>query len=91
MVELRTTNTANKVADAHGHAALMLVESLVHNLIERSVISVDEALDIVATAIDATKELTEDSPIPPIELERSISLLTAIRQSLTLMKIDIAV
>jgi hypothetical protein len=70
-------------SDAHGHAALMLVESLVHTLIERSVISVVDALDVVATAIDATKEITDEFPSPPAELERSVSLLSAIGQSLT--------
>lgn len=68
--------------DSHGHAALMLVESLLHNLIERSIINVDDALDVVATAIDATDAIADDFPARPPELERSISLLSAISQSL---------
>lgn len=77
--------------DSHGHAALMLVESLLHNLIERSVISVDEALDAVATAVDATEEIADDFPARPPELERSISLLSAISQSLNLIQRDPAI
>lgn len=39
-------------ADAHGQAALLLVESLVHGLIARSVISVTEAVEIVDVAAE---------------------------------------
>lgn len=81
-----TRRVANGALDAHGRAALMLVESLVHTLIERSVISVEEALDSVGTAIDATQEITNESP--SAELERSVSLLSAISQSLTHIRSD---
>lgn len=72
------------VSDAHGHAALMLVESLIHTLIDRSVINASEAIDVVGTAIDATQELSDE--LKSAELDRSISLLTAISQSLKSIK-----
>lgn len=46
--------------DAHGQAAMLLVESLIHGLIARSVIDVADAVDIVDTAADASQEIAAD-------------------------------
>lgn len=83
-------NNANRslfdVSDAHGHAALMLVESLIHTLIDRSVISASEAIDVVETAIDATQEMSDE--LKSAKLDQSISLLSAISKSLTTIKVE---
>lgn len=69
-------------ADAHGHAALALTESLMHSLIDSSAIDLAEAQNAVSIAIDATVELADDLPTRPKALEQSISLLTNIKHSL---------
>ena len=42
--------------DGHGSAALLLVESLIHGLIARSVLTVDAAIEIIEVAADVERE-----------------------------------
>lgn len=53
---------------ADGDAALLLVESLIHVLIERSVLTVPDALSAVQTAIEVT---TEGTPLGGPEWTKS--------------------
>lgn len=46
---------------SHGQAALLLVESLIHGLIARSVLSVAEAIEIIETAADVELELANSA------------------------------
>ena len=69
--------------DAHGHAALLLVESLIHGLIERSVISVDDALDLVETANSVQIDAAEEADGHGAPMWHAHTLLTAIGQSLS--------
>ncbi|RYF20863.1 MAG: hypothetical protein EOO77_07180, partial [Oxalobacteraceae bacterium] len=46
--------------DAHGQAAMLLVESLIHGMIARSVIQVADAIDVVTAAIDVKMEIEAD-------------------------------
>jgi hypothetical protein len=73
--------TAARETEANGQAAMLLVESLIHGLIERKVISVADAVEIVETArevqVDAGVEL-DSHPTT----QRSITLLQAISTSL---------
>jgi hypothetical protein len=43
--------------DAHGQAAMLLVESLLHGLIARSVIGVADAIEVVAVAAEVKEEV----------------------------------
>lgn len=63
--------------DAHGRAALLLVESLIHGLIARSSLSVSEAVEIVQIAI----EVSEDANTAETS-SGSDQLLNSIRASL---------
>ena len=69
--------------DAHGHAALLLVESLIHGLIERSVITVDDALDLVETANSVQVDAAEEADGQGAPMWHAHTLLTAIEQSLS--------
>ena len=69
-------------ADAHGHAALFLIESLILSLIDTSVICATEARNVVSVAIDATEKMAADISVRPASLQQSISLLTEIKHSL---------
>lgn len=67
--------------DAHGLAALLLVESLIHGLLARSVISVAEAVEILETAAEVNSEMAEVAEVPATMLD-SLSRIEAIRTSL---------
>lgn len=67
------------VPDPHGHAAILLVESLLHGLIARKVITVTDAVEIVDTAT----EVTGDRATAPSDVRSSIGLLESISTSLS--------
>lgn len=68
--------------DAYGHAALLLVESVLHGLIEQSVFSVEKAVDLVDTAASVKSEIAaEKGDLSPM-VQRSLSLLEDISTSL---------
>lgn len=69
-------------ADSHGHAALLLVESLIHSLVDNETIDSAEAKNVVDIAIDATNEIAGELSPHPAPLLKSASLLTNIRHSL---------
>jgi hypothetical protein len=69
--------------DAHGHAALLLVESLIHGLIERSVITVENALDIVETANSVQIDVAEEADGQGAPMWQAHTLLSSIAQSLS--------
>jgi hypothetical protein len=69
-------------ADAHGQAALLLVESLIHGLIEAQVLSVVEAIEIVDVATEVKIERGRGHSELPPNLQSSIGLLQNISASL---------
>lgn len=69
--------------DAHGQAALLLAESILHALIETSVLTIDEAVDVVATAAEVKVEVATLAGESNRRMQESLNLLTRIRQSLT--------
>ena len=68
--------------DPHGHAALLLVESLIHGLIERKVISVADAVEILDVATEVKSEIGPEMGDSPENLQKSITMLQAISASL---------
>lgn len=91
MTEITNDNHALPAArvfhapDAHGQAAILLVESLIHGLVERSVITTADAVDIVEAAAEVKLDVAVDTGESPATLLRSLSLLIGISDSL---KID---
>ena len=69
--------------DPAGEAALLLVESLIHGLIGKSVISVADAVEAINVAAEIRIELGEDRREDRQVAERSTALLTAMSRSLT--------
>jgi hypothetical protein len=69
--------------DAHGQAALLLVESLIHSLIARSVIGLEDAIDVLTVALDVRMEMATDHGEGDDTTDKSLTLLSAIRDSLT--------
>lgn len=70
--------------DAHGQAAMLLIESLIHSLVARSVISVTDAVEIVEVAAEVSRDMGEDLGKTDAMVERSIMLLENISKSLRL-------
>lgn len=71
----------SEAPDAHGQAAMLLVESLIHNLIERSVLNVAQAIEIVSIAMDVKTEIAADLDDDDSR-DRSLALLSSIHGSL---------
>ncbi|APH72844.1 hypothetical protein [Aquibium oceanicum] len=78
-----TTHAASDGPDAHGQAALLLVESLIHMLVARTVISVEEAIEVVETAAEVKAEVAESLGDSPDRLRHSLTLLRKISHSLS--------
>ncbi len=69
--------------DAHGQAALLLVESLIHELVAQSALTPATAVDVIETATNVSREIAEDRGASAETLRTSQSLLSAISQSLS--------
>ena len=69
--------------DAHGQAALMLIESLLHGLIEKEVMSSDEVLIVLETACEIKVEIATAEGESRKRIEESLELLHRIRTSLS--------
>lgn len=67
--------------DAHGQAALMLAESILHALIDTSTLSVEGALAVVRVAQEVNAEGTKAADGPPAR-KASLALLDQIAISL---------
>lgn len=70
------------VPDAHGQAALLLTESLIHGLLARSIISIDDAIEIVETADEVQVQVAEAADGAGAPMWQSHALLSAIAESL---------
>lgn len=68
--------------DAHGQAALLLVESLIHGLRERSILSAGEAVEIAERAVDVQFDQAEAADGAGAPMWRSHALLSFIATSL---------
>ncbi|WP_159043499.1 hypothetical protein [Sphingomonas sp. STIS6.2] len=68
--------------DAHGQAAMLLVESLIHSLIDRSVLNVTQAIDVVTVAMDVKAEIAAGLGDSDDTRDTSLALLSSIRMSL---------
>lgn len=68
--------------DPHGHAALLLVESLIHGLCENSTLSNAEAVEIAERAVDVQFDQAEAADGAGVPLWRSHALLSRIAGSL---------
>ena len=68
--------------DAHGQAALLLVESLIHGLCEESVLGIGKAVEIADRAVHVQEELAEAADGAAAPMWRSHALLCSIATSL---------
>ena len=71
-------------SDTHGHAALLLVESLIHGLCEKATLTVGEAVEIVDRAVNVQADQAEAADGAGAPLWQSHALLEAISASLSI-------
>ncbi|WP_373488095.1 hypothetical protein [Blastomonas sp.] len=64
--------------DAHGQAALLLAESILHALVETKVLSVDGALSVIQTTCEVKVEVAERIGESNGRMQESLELLRAI-------------
>jgi hypothetical protein len=69
-------------ADPHGHAALLLVESLIHGLCEASLLSDDGAIAVAERAVSVQFDHAKAADTAAAAMWRSHALLVSIATSL---------
>jgi hypothetical protein len=75
--------------DAHGHAALLLVESLIHGLIERSVLTVEQSVEIIEAAVDVQTDVAREADGAGARMWQAHSLLSSMSATLQLDRDDV--
>ena len=61
--------------DAHGQAALLLTESLIHALVDKGQLSVADAVEVIETAADVKVEVATVAGESKTRMEESLALL----------------
>ena len=72
---------ASDEPDAHGQAALLLTESLIHMLVERCVINNADSIDVVRTAAEVKEEVAIAAGESARRMNQSLTLLARMQRS----------
>ena len=78
------SSTASQVIvepDAHGQAALLLTESLIHMLVERGALTNTEAIEVVQTAAEVKVEVASAAGESCKRMKESLTLLAKMQCS----------
>lgn len=67
--------------DAHGQAALLLAESILHALVETKTLTIEAALSIIQTTCEVKVEVAEQAGESNGRMQESLVLLRAIAAS----------
>lgn len=67
--------------DAHGQAALLLAESILHALVETGALSLAEALSVIQTTCEVKVEVAEREGESSQRMHESLGLLLAMANS----------
>lgn len=78
----RSRQADNDLPEPHGRAALLLVESLIHTLASRSVISVAEAIEVIEVAAEVEQEAAHLSGSAPGAPSLLVPLAKSMRNDL---------
>ncbi|UZK65827.1 hypothetical protein [Sphingomonas sp. M1-B02] len=70
--------TPSPEPDAHGQAALLLAESILHALVEAKVFSLEVARSVIATTCEVKIEIAEQTGESNFRMQESLALLRAI-------------
>ncbi len=69
---------AQRQPDAHGQAALLLIESLIHDLVEKRVLTIDDALSVTTAACEVKEEIAASGIESNASAQHSLKLLRRI-------------
>ena len=67
--------------DAHGQAALLLAESILHAMVEANILSLDAALGVIETTCEVKIDVAEETGESNKRMQESLALLRAISAS----------
>ena len=67
--------------DAHGQAALLLTESLLHALVENATLSNADAIGVIRTAVEVKVEVASAAHESKARMQESLTLLTRMAAS----------
>ena len=62
-------------ADAHGNIGYLLFDSLVHHLIEKGILTKNDALSVVQSAAEVVRGLMDDGRAPSLQTSGDLSIL----------------
>lgn len=74
--------------DAHGQAALLLAESILHGLVEAELVTAKQAASIIRTAIEVKVEVAEMVDESKGRMEQSLRLLAGVERSVSAYETD---
>lgn len=80
----RARAAARPDPDAHGQASLLLVESLLHGMLEKGLLTVDEAVGIATAACEVKEEIASQAIESQATAQHSLHLIGRITASLKL-------
>lgn len=69
--------------DAQGQAALLLIESLIHSLLDNGALTKHQALEAINSAMEVKEESASEGKEPSETLRRSLGLLINMERSIT--------
>ena len=67
--------------DAHGQASLLLAESLIHMLVERKVLSLDQVVEVIQIAAEVKTEVAAAAGESKARMNESLALLANMSNS----------
>lgn len=67
--------------DAHGQAALLLTESLIHVMVDKAILTVAEAVEVVTTAAEVKVEVAKAAGESEGRMQESLLLLAKMAAS----------
>jgi hypothetical protein len=68
--------------DAQGQAALLLIESLIHSLLDNGALTKPQALEAIESAMQVKGESASEEKEPTKTLKKSLRLLTSMQNSI---------
>jgi len=68
--------------DAQGQAALLLIESLIHSLLDNGALTKPQALEAIESAMQVKEESAAEGKEPTKTLKKSLSLLINMQNSI---------
>ena len=67
--------------DAQGQAALLLIESLIHSLLDNGALTKDQAIEALDSAMQVKEESADEGKEPARIMQKSLALLQSMRLS----------